>query len=342
MSYLDQILPQDSKSAQILGMANERARASQASDRDNRIAEIDRRIAELNEQIANWDGEGAIARYKFVYENDPSAYLTRFQNLRTHEQAKELADINHKNAMEIQKESQSKTDRQQAIDAWKQNSIDMEAAKYTLAAAQQAYDTANNSGDAEAIRKAGLELKRAQSSYNRIDRDNKALRDKVGAFMGFSQESDDDSKIDEKIESDAKAAEDFVKFQGDVERINSAVDNMPIDKNAKAAYVMKTSQMIGEFRDRVNSSALPQKKKNELLELADEKWRQLEAYAKPGSKGGKQTIKTAKDYEAAVKGNTRGEIRKNGVAWLKNAKALKANIPDIDAIIEEAAKLGYK
>ena len=342
MSYLDQILPQDSKSAQILGMANGRARASQESYRDNRIAEIDRRIAELSEQIANWDGEGDIARYRFVYENDPNGYMNRYQAYRNQEYAKELADINHKNAMALQKESQSKTDRQQAIDAWKQNSIDMEAAKYTLAAAQQAYDVANNSGDAEAIRKAGLELKRAQSSYNRIDRDNKSLRDKVGAFMGFSKESDDDPKIDETIESDAKAAEDFVKFQGDVERINSAVDNMPIDKKSKTDYVMRTSQMIDKFRDRVKNSTLSQNKKNELLELADEKWRQLEEYAKPGSKGGKQTIKTAKDYEDAVKGKTRGESRKNGVAWLKNAKALKANITDIDAIIEEAAKLGYK
>ena len=336
MSYLDQILPEGSKSREILDMAADNATYSAISDKQARIAELDRRIADLKNRIANWDGEGAIARYKFVYENDPSGYMTRFQNLRQHEQAKELADINHRNAIELQKASQQKTDRQQTIDAWKQNSIDLEASRYTLAAAQQAYDEAKNSNNTEAIRKAGLELQRARGAYNRNVRENEALRAKAGQFIGLPEQPEEkEPALDEEMERDAQNAEAFIKMQGDIERIVSKPDNISVTKAQKAKYINDTKGILDDFERNVRNSTMGQKQKNDLLELVRAKRAELAEYAKPRGKGGQGTSDPGDAKKLVESKSTRAELKKLGLATLKKARDEGAQHQFLDAVIAE-------
>lgn len=343
MSYLDQILPQDSKSAQILSMANQAA-ATQSlhgdNDRNARIAEIDKRIAELNNKIANWDGEGAIARYKFVYENDPSAYLTRFQNLRTHEQAKELADINHKNAMELQRESQKKTESQQHIDSWKQNSIDLENQRYILADAERKYNEAVAARDSKRMAELGAQLNRERAVFKRLQNENEAIRAKVSPMLfgdNAPAQVETPTGLDESMQGDVAKAEAFNKFKNEVSRIDSSVSNKPLSKKQKADYIKNTNAQLDQFENMVMNSDMLEDDKKALYDIVDAKRKELGTFSEKQG-----TVKTAADYEKAVAGKTRGQIRKNGVKWLQAAKKAGANIADIDAIIQEATKLGYK
>ena len=315
--------------------------------RTSQIAELDRKIAELKNRISSKYGDigDPVSRYRFVYENDASGYQNAVQGDRSHRQAKELAVINHKNALELQKASQEKTDRQQAIDAWKQNSIDLDSARYSVAAAENAYRQAVESNDTDAIRKAGIDLQRARGVYNRNLRENEALRGKVGQFIGFSdkdQPKEQKIDLDDTMVRDVQNAESFTRDKGEVERIDSKPDNVAVPKAQKKAYIESTTMKLDYFENKVKNSTLSQKQKNDLLDLVAQKRKELAEYAKSKGKGGQGTIETASDYEAAVAGKSRGEIRKNGVAWLKAAKKAGASIADIDAIINEATKLGYK
>lgn len=290
-----------------------------AAQRNTQLEALDKRIAELKDKIANWNGgEGALARYRFVYENDPSLYTNRINSLRSHEQAKEMADINHRNAMELQKASQQKTDRQQALDAWKQNSIDLDSARYTLAKAKQDYQDAVNSNDADAIRKAGLELQRAKGIYNRNLRENENLRGKVGQFMGFQDKPKEETlDLDDTQSKDVKNAEDFTRDKGDVERIVSKPDNMAVSKKQKQDYIDSTNMKLNYFEDKVKRSTMSQKQKNDLLAIVDQKRRELAEYAKPAKKGGQSTLKNTGDWVKAVSGKTRAQLEAMSDADLK-------------------------
>lgn len=289
------------------------------AQRNAQLEELDKRIAELKDRIANWNGgEGALARYRFVYENDPSLYTNRINSLRSHEQAKEMADINHRNAMELQKASQEKTDRQQALDAWKQNSIDLDAARYTLAKAKQDYQDAVNSNDADAIRKAGLELQRAKGIYNRNLRENENLRGKVGQFMGFQDTPKEEGlDLDKTQAQDVKNAEDFVAEKGKIDRIDSKPDNVSVKKAQKKAYIEKTTRELDDFEQRVKNSPMSAKQKNDLLAIVAQKRKELADYGKPASKGGQSTLKNTGDWVKAVSGKTRAQLEAMSDADLK-------------------------
>lgn len=307
-------------------------------DRTSQIAELDRKIAELKSRISSKYGDigDPVSRYRFVYENDASGYQNAVQGDRSHRQAKELADINHKNALELQKASQQKTDRQQAIDAWKQNSIDLEASRYTLAAAQQAYNEAKNSNNTEAIRKSGLELQRARGAYNRNVRENEALRAKAGQIIGLpEQPKESDPVLDEEMERDVQNAESFIKMQGDIERIVSKPDNISVTKAQKAKYINDTKGILDDFERNVRNSSMGQKQKNDLLELVRVKRDELAEYAKPKGKGGQGTSDPGDAKKLVESKTTRAELKKLGLATLKKAKDEGAQHRFLDAVISE-------
>ena len=256
------------------------------AQRNAQLEELDKRMAELKDRIANWNGgEGALARYRFDDAAAPGLYTNRINSLRSHEQAKEMADINHRNAMELQKASQEKTDRQQALDAWKQNSI---------------------------------ELQRAKGIYNRNLRENENLRGKVGQFMGFQDTPKEEGlDLDKTQAQDVKNAEDFVAEKGKIDRIDSKPDNVSVKKAQKKAYIEKTTRELDDFEQRVKNSPMSAKQKNDLLAIVAQKRKELADYGKPASKGGQSTLKNTGDWVKAVSGKTRAQLEAMSDADLK-------------------------
>lgn len=345
MSYLDQILPQDSKSAQILGMANERARASQASDRDNRIAEIDRRIAELNEQIANWDGEGAIARYRFVYENDPSGYMNRYQAIRGQEYAKEMADINHKHAMELQKESQKRTDTQQKMDAWKQSSIAMDEARYNVSYWQQKVKEAQDARDLAKYDEANIELTRANAAYKRAARDFEALHKQMSQHFGLDNGQEGSAPaVPKGAEGNDPTRAQIQAYQGlmkDINDIDLNFDNEPIDfENVRNPKAEQAQQQIDQARAMIENDVTDEKVKNDLSEALRKKQEELDKYKKPAKFGGPKRQMKPGDWKKAVDAKnpngqplTKAQLAKMGYKFLLKAKQEGATNPNLDGAI---------
>lgn len=353
MSYLDQILPQDSKSAQILGMANQAA-ATQSlhgdNDRNARIAEIDKRIAELNNKIANWDGEGAIARYKFVYENDPSAYLTRFQNLRTHEQAKELADINHKNAMELQKESQKRTDTQQKMDAWKQSSIEMDEARYNVNYWQQKANEALNARDRSRYEEAVIELKRANAKLKRASRNSESLEKQMSAHFGLNNAPEGNAQADFKVDQDDPNIAGIDRFHALNKRLNDidlSFGSQPLDyKKQMLPKINETEEVLGQLRNEIESTVTNEKDKDDLLNGVRAKELELKKFKTPAKYGGPKRKMQPGDWKNAVDAKnpdgtplTRTQLtKKYGYAFLLKAQQEGATNPNLEAALSNAKK----
>lgn len=345
MSYLDQILPQDSKSAQILGMANGRARASQESYRDNRIAEIDRRIAELSEQIANWDGEGAIARYNFVYENDPSGYMNRYQATRSQEYAKELADINHKNAMALQKESQKRTDTQQKMDAWKQSSIAMDEARYNVSYWQQKVKEAEDARDLAKYDEASIELNRANAAYKRASRDFDALHKQMSKHFGLDNGQEDGAPaVPMGAEGDDPKRSQIQAYQGlmkDINDINLNFGNKPIDyENERNPKAELAQQQIDQARAMIENDVTDEKTKDDLLEAVRKKQEELDKYMESEKYGGPKRKMKPGDWKKAVDAKnpdgqplTKAQLAKMGYKFLLKAKQEGATNPNLDGAI---------
>lgn len=294
-------------------------------DRTNRIAELDKKIADLKNRIANWDGEGAIARYRFVYENDPSIYTQRFQSERS-----------HKHALDLQKESQKKTDVQQKMDAWKQNSIDMDNARYSVAHWQQQLTAAKNAHDTKAYDNAKIELDRANAAYRRALRNNESLQKQVGSIFGFPQEPENPAKETVQggeVDQDRVAMENFNAMKNELDLIDASVDNMPVDKKAKAQFIAEKNAQIDEAEKRIRSSDMLEADKNGLLKLAAEKRKALKDYSKPQGKGGQGTKMEPGDWAKSVD-------RKNadGGWWTAEQIVKKYSLAYIIKAIEDGAQ----
>lgn len=146
-------------------------------DKSTRIAEIQRRLDEIKREKAKYDMEGKMGEYKFLYDADPSTYMTHQQNLRSNEQT---------NA--IRKASEDATKASQAQTAWRQLLIDEETAKYDAQAAQNRVNEAKQSGNAQAYSEAMTELSRINAKINRLNRDKDEYRNRFAEMLGLSKE----------------------------------------------------------------------------------------------------------------------------------------------------------
>lgn len=146
-------------------------------DKSTRIAEIQRRLDEIKREKAKYDMEGKMGEYKFLYDADPSTYMTHQQNLRSNEQT---------NA--IRKASEDATKASQAQTAWRQLLIDEETAKYDAQAAQNRVNEAKQSGNAQAYSEAMTELSRINAKINRLNRDKDEYRNRFAEMLGVSRE----------------------------------------------------------------------------------------------------------------------------------------------------------
>lgn len=162
-------------------------------DKSTRIAEIQRRLDEIKREKEKYDTEGKMGEYKFLYDADPSTYMSYKQNMRSNEQT---------NA--IRKASEDATKASQAQTAWRQLLIDEEQAKYDAQSAQNRVNEAKQSGNAQAYSEAMTELSRIRAKINRLNRDKDEYRNKFAEMLGVSREEmGEQPSADWNKESDA-------------------------------------------------------------------------------------------------------------------------------------------
>lgn len=291
-----------------------------------RIAEIDRELSELRSKLDSDDVEEAMGRYKFLYDNDPSVLTNYRQQKRTE---KMNADM-RKATEAASKESSLQT-------AWKQNGIDLEVAKYDLAAAKNSYNEAKGAGNTDAMKRAMTDIKRAQAKYDRIVRENDTLRGKMmmnslGISLGDEQKLDDDipNANGPDYAKELADAEAIKKLDGNLDLLDKdiVVDNVNVDKATKIANVNKWLSDIEKAKKDVDASSLSTEQKNaRMAKLADMEAK-VRSYAKPKPKGGQGTKMTKEDYQKAIAGKNDIELAKLGYAYLSAAKAAGVTVSD--------------
>jgi hypothetical protein len=290
-----------------------------------RIAQIKKRLAEIAEEKKKYDIEDAMGRYKFLYDADPSVLTNYRQQKRT-----------EKMNADMRKATEAATRESNLQTAWKQNGIDLEVAKYDLAAAKNSYNEAKGAGNTDAMKRAMTDIKRAQAKYDRIVRENDTLRGKMMNSLGISL--GDEQKLDDDIPNangpdyakELADAEAIKKLDGSLELLDRdiIVDNINVDKKTKLANVQKWLANIEQAKKDVDASPLSTEQKNaRTTKLADLE-KKVRDYAKPKGKGGQGTKMTKDDYQKAIDGKNDLEIAKLGYAYLKAAKAAGVAVPD--------------
>lgn len=299
-----------------------------------RIAEIDRELAELRAKLDSDDVEEAMGRYKFLYDADPSTLTNYHQQKRT-----------EKMNAEMRKATEAATRESNLQTAWKQNGIDLEVARYDLAAAQNAYNEAKGAGNTDAMKRAMTDVKRAQAKYDRVSRENETLRDKMMTSLGVSlgvegNDTPEVNDVDEKYANDIAEAEAIKKLDGSLELLDKqiVVDNVNVDKKTKAANVKQWLADIAKAKSDVSESNLSTEQQNARLSKLADMERKVRDYAKSKSKGGQGTTPTTEDYQKTLDGlTTKGQLVAKGYRWLTAAKNAGATHKYLDAAIGTAA-----
>lgn len=302
--------------------------------KQERIAQIKKRLAEIAEAKKKYDVEEEIGKYKFLYDNDPSTLMNYRQNLRNAKATEEIRKSNEKAASESNIQN-----------AWKQNAIDLEVARYDLAAAKNAYDEAKGANNPDAMRRAQNDISRAQAKFNRISRENAMLRDRMMTSLGVNQGSEQEVETPAQgpavdYEGEIRMANEMKTLDGELERLDKSIvtDNVNIDKKKKIANINGWLSDIERSRKAVNDSNLSEEQKQtRLTKLADME-KKVRDYGKPQGKGGQGTKMTKEDYQRELDGlKTKSQLVAKGYKWLTAAKNLGATHPMLDAAIGVAA-----
>lgn len=296
-----------------------------SSGKAERIAQIRKRLAEIADEKKKYDVEDAMGRYKFLYDNDPSV-LTNYRNQKRTE----------KMNSEMRKATEDATRESNLQTAWKQNGIDLEVAKYDLAAAQNAYNEAKGNSDVSAMNRAITDIKRAQAKYDRIVRENDTLRGKMmtslGISLGDNKQLDDDMQKTNGLDyaKEIADAEAIKKLDGTLDLLDKdiVVDNVNVDKATKIANVKKWLADIENAKKDVDASSLSTDQKNERKTKLADMEAKVRTYAKPKSKGGQSTKLTKEDYQKTIAGKNDLELAKLGYAYLSAAKAAGVTVSD--------------
>lgn len=215
-------------------------------DKSTRIAEIQRRLDEIKREKEKYDIEGKMGEYKFLYDADPSTYMSYKQNLRSNEQT---------NA--IRKASEDATKASQAQTAWRQLLIDEEQAKYDRQAQQNKATEAKRSGNSAAYSEAMTELSRLNAKMNRLNRDKEEYRNRFAEMLGLSKEDIGAKEGDWDKGSD----EDLKKLQQLETMRNGMYSNIndlrqrqtAITEKQKADLLKKHNNNLAEYRNQWSS-----------------------------------------------------------------------------------------
>lgn len=300
--------------------------ANMPGGKAERIAQIRKRLAEIEDEKRKYDVEDAIGRYKFLYDNDPSV-LTNYRNQRRTERM---------NA-DMRKATEAATRDSNLQTAWKQNGIDLEVAKYDLAAAQNAYNDAKGNSDVSAMTRAFTDLNRAKARFDRVSRENETLRGRMMKTLGIEQGIEHEDETDANnvgegpdLKNDVAAAEAIKTLDGTLNLLDKEifVDNVNIDKSVKIANVRKWLADIEKAKKDVDSSPLSTDQKNERKAKIADMEKKVRDYAKPSGKGGQSTILTKEDYQKEIAGKNDIELSTLGYKYLKAAKAAGVSVPD--------------
>ena len=238
-------------------------------DKSTRIAEIQRRLDEIKREKEKYDMEGKMGEYKFLYDADPSTYMSYKQNLRSNEQT---------NA--IRKASEDATKASQAQTAWRQLLIDEETAKYDAQAAQNRVNEAKQSGNAQAYSEAMTELSRINAKINRLNRDKDEYRKRFAEMLGVSRkEMGEQPSADWNKDADANYGKlnAIETLRGDIAIGKDKVRNLPkavkpeIKSKNKADMTAEHARLKGilEQNKDILSPEVAAKLSTELSELED-------------------------------------------------------------------------
>ena len=292
-------------------------------DKSTRIAEIQRRLDEIKREKAKYDMEGKMGEYKFLYDADPSTYMTHQQNLRSNEQT---------NA--IRKASEDATKASQAQTAWRQLLIDEETAKYDAQAAQNRVNEAKQSGNAQAYSEAMTELSRINAKINRLNRDKDEYRNRFAEMLGVSREEmGEQPSADWNKEADA----DYGKLNAlqnlsrDVETGLNDLRTRPASmKDKQKQSLIKThGNNLAQYRD------IYEKNKDVLGSTQQADWNKKFAEysdAIPKFKKSQSTTMTQEKYSKF----TASQLVKRGLRQLQKDKASGLKHPDLDWAISNA------
>lgn len=287
--------------------------------KEQRIAEIKKRLEEIAAEKKKYNMEEEIGKYKFLYDNDASTLMGYKQNLRNAEQTEK-----------IRKATEDATKASNAQTAWKQNAIDLEAAKYDLASAKDAYNSAKASGDENGMRKAVLDIQRAQAKLNRTNAEQTQLRNKFAKQMELTDTAEDKALDDVSnvqtgidLEGDISRVNNIKKLKGESTRLGKDYEKpgYAIPKSERNAKYQKGVEEVAKFENDVNNSDLDENTKQDLLTSLDELKRKVETW-RPGSKDPSRppVVMTKEDYEKALNGLNMTQILAKGVKWLGAAK----------------------
>lgn len=292
-------------------------------DKSTRIAEIQRRLDEIKREKAKYDMEGKMGEYKFLYDADPSTYMTHQQNLRSNEQT---------NA--IRKASEDATKASQAQTAWRQLLIDEETAKYDAQAAQNKVNEAKQSGNAQAYSEAMTELSRINAKIKRLNRDKGEYRNRFAEMLGVSREEmGEQPSADWNKESDASYGKlnALENLGRDVETGLNDLRTRPASmKDKQKQSLIKThGNNLAQYRD------IYEKNKDVLGSTQQADWNKKFAEysdAIPKFKKSQSTTMTQEKYSKF----TASQLVKRGLRQLQKDKASGLKHPDLDWAISNA------
>ena len=290
MSYFDAILPKNT-GTEILGMANGSTEASAGSTRDSRIAELERELADVRARRKALDPEEGMAKYRFVFEGDPSAYLNLKQGLRNQEATEA-----------IRKSNEKATEQSNLKSLWESASNKHDELYWQNASYKQAFKKAQETNDANGMEDALLGIKRTQSLMDKNERQMEQLRSRMLSGMNFGDEKDE--TLPPEKEFDYQGAIDNARnvslMKREIGKLKQTikVDNMNIPPKQKKANGETWLKNISEQEEAVKNSPLGEDIKSDmLLELRGLR-DSVTNYMKPSSKGGQPESMTAEKFAA--------------------------------------------
>lgn len=259
MAYFDAILPKNT-GTEILSMANESAESSARDARSARIAELENELAQIRERKAKLNTEADMGKYKFVYDADPSTYMSYKQNLRSAEQTEK-----------IRQATEEATKQSTAQNQWNNLTDKREVAEWALRSAKNKFAEAERTGNTAGMREARDEIERYTRAVGNIDNQMEKIRNK---FMKDLEIADVETDVD-MSDYDARIGNTIgdESLNKDIAELKDKLDTGRKAKYSKeeiASVVAEANAKIPELRQRIEESNMSDKQKADYIGVLNE------------------------------------------------------------------------
>ena len=291
-----------------------------------RIEQLRSEIADLEKQIRDYDAEEEMGKYKFLYDADPNTYVNVKQSKRNAEATEAIRKSN---------EEASKLSMLQ--NNYRDNAIQMEAAKYDLESKKNAYEAARKSGDTKNLASLNTAYKQALALYNRLERNNTYYMEQLGARLGMPKGSDEEVKGFD-VDKDVAGIESLTVLKGTADRLSKDYDD--------PGYAIKDTERKAKYQDGLDEirkyeaeleaakGSIDENARQELITQVDDLKRKVDLW-RPGSKSPKKPKRVMEpgDWAKAVD-------RKNADgSWMTAEQIVKAHdLAFIIKAIEDGAQ----